>query len=98
MAMPGKKSLARVGASQVAAKKTVHVKNRLTVFLFLLDNGWIDEPNILFKVKKNVPLECQDVPGCHVMVTKKGFATTVQYWARTRFPKRRRTPFTQGKP
>ena len=100
MAMPGKKSIARVGATQVAAKNTGHVKNRLTVFLFVVDNGCIEEPTILFKGLKNVPKECQQVPGCHVMVTKKGFATTavMQYWARTQFPRRRQTRFAQGKP
>ena len=39
MAMPWKKSMARVGATEVAAKNMGHVKSRLTVVLFVVDNG-----------------------------------------------------------
>ena len=99
-AMPNKKSLVPVGAKQVAAKTTGHTKARFTAHLFVVDNGWIEEPLIIFKGLKKVPEDCRDLEGVHVVVNSKGFANSaaIQYWARTRLPQRRQTPFTRGKP
>ena len=84
----------------MAAKTTGHTKARLTAHLLALDNGWIDEALVIFKGLKKVLEDCKEIDGVHVVVNTKGFANSavVQYWARTRLPLRRQTPFTRGKP
>ena len=75
-AMPNKKSIAPVGAKQVAAKTTGHTKARLTAHLLALDNGWIDEALVIFKGLKKVPEDCKQIDGVHVVVNSKGFANS----------------------